>query len=78
MHMSVCKGYGVLVVPLWRSNSFWPMLCLQDGSFMHWVENTLDLPTVKSCYTPGKSSQGIFGNTKLKFGMLALKIDFCV
>ena len=26
MHMSVCKGYGVLVVPLWRSNSFWPML----------------------------------------------------
>ena len=78
MHMSVCRAYGVLVVPLWRSSSFWPMLCLQDGSFMHWVKDTLDLPTVKSSYTPCKIGQGIFGNTYLKFRMLALKLDFRV
>ena len=78
MHMSVRRTFRVLVAPLWRSSSFWPMLCLQDGSFMHWVKDTLDLPTVKSSYTPCKSGQGIFGNADLKFRMLALKLDFRV
>ena len=78
MHMSICQAYGVLVVPLWRSSSFWPMLCLEDGSFIHSVKDMIDLPRHKSSHIPCKSGRGIFGNNDLKFRMLALKIDFRV
>jgi hypothetical protein len=26
-HMEVCKAIGILTVPLWRSSSFWTLLC---------------------------------------------------
>lgn len=76
LHMSICLAYGVLVVPLWRSSSFWPMLCAEDGSFIHNIKEIIDLPTDKSSYIPCKSGRGMFGNDNLKFRMLALKIDF--
>ncbi|MCG7876850.1 MAG: DNA N-6-adenine-methyltransferase [Candidatus Thiodiazotropha endolucinida] len=74
--MIMCRAYGVLVLPLWRSANFWPLLCCEDGYFIHNVTDVADLPTDKLSYVPCKNGRGIFGNTDLKFRMLALRLDF--
>lgn len=76
MHMSMCCVYGVLVLPLWRSASFWPLLCMGDGYFIHSITVVTDLPTEKTSFVPYKSGKGICGNTDLKFRMLAVQKDF--
>lgn len=34
MHMAMCPAYGVLVLPLWRSASFWSLLSMEAGYFI--------------------------------------------
>ena len=50
--MILCPAYGVIVLPLWRSANFWPLLCCQYGYFIHNVTDIIDLPTNKSSYVP--------------------------
>ena len=76
LHMAICRAYSVLVVPLWRSSSFWPMLCTENGTFIHNVIEMINLPTDKASYMSCKSGRGMFRNDNLKFRMLALRIDF--
>lgn len=73
--MMIDHAKGVLVIPLWRSAAFWPILC-PEGQFVPNVVNWLDLPASRNYYTRCKNGKGMFGNTDLKFRMLALKIDF--
>ena len=74
--MILCHAYGVIVLPLWRSAIFWPLLCCEDGYFMHNETDIIDLPTNKSSYVPCQNGKGIIGGTDLKFRMLALRLDF--
>ena len=38
-HLRVCKGRATLVVPLWRSAAFWPLLIRRDGSFNDFIKD---------------------------------------
>ena len=69
------RASGVLVVPLWMSSSFWPLLW-RDNDFIENVLDWFDLPQDKDFYIPCKNGSGIFGNEDLKFRMLALKLKF--
>jgi hypothetical protein len=73
--MQLDKANGVLIVPLWESANFWPLLC-QKGKFISNIVDWIDLPTNKENYTVCKNGKGIFGNENLKFRMLALRIMF--
>lgn len=74
--MAYCKAEGVLIVPEWRSASFWPLICEHDGKFCTFVKDMIVLPSEKEYYVPCKNSVGIFGTEDLKFRMIALKIEF--
>ena len=74
--MILCHAYGVIVLPLWRSANFWPLLCCEDGYFIYNVTDIIDLPTNKSSYVPCQNGKDNFGSTDLKFRMLALRLDF--
>ena len=74
--MSEDKTKGALVVPLWKSASFWPMLCSSGTYFDDFVKGVVYLPTQKDFYLCGKSYESMFGNVDLNFSMLCLKIDF--
>lgn len=74
--MILCRAYGVLVLPLWRSAKFWPLFCCKDGYLIHTITDMTDLPLDKSSYVPCKNGKGILGYTDLKFRMLALRLDF--
>ena len=69
-----CRGYGTLIVPVWESSAFWPILI--SDIFKSHIVDWRDLPLGKEYYTSGKLKSGIFGNEDLKFRMLAILIDF--
>lgn len=74
--MESCRAKGILVVPEWRSASFWPLICPTYGQMKPFILDWMYLPTEKRFYTPCKNGIGMFGTEDLKFNMLALCIQF--
>ena len=77
-YMKQCRAYGTVVLPMWKSASFWPMLCPAGDGFIKEVVGVSDLPTNKHNYIPGKGKKSVFGNIDLPFRMLALRLNFMV
>jgi hypothetical protein len=53
-YVKQCRAYGTVVLPMWKSASFWPMLCPAGDGFIKEVVGVSDLPTNKHNYIPGK------------------------
>ena len=75
IHMSNCCACGTLIVPLWLSAPFWPMLTYDGVHFRDFVTDYMDIPTYKECFTAGFCNS-VFGNEDLGFRVLALRVDF--
>ena len=75
LHMRNCKASGSLVVPLWHSAPFWPMICPDGSRFADFIVDWMELPTFREAFIPS-SCNSVFGNENLKFRMLALRIHF--
>ena len=74
--LRVCKAEGTLIIPLWKSSYFWPLLC-EDGR--HWntfVHDWVVLPKFKQLFVRGKAKNGLFGVRELSFIVVALRISF--
>ena len=55
--MELDRAKGVLVVPLWKSAVFWPILW-PNGNFIPDVKDWIDLPTKKQFYVPSLTGKG--------------------
>ena len=64
--MKNCGAFGTLIVPLWLSAPFWPMLTVDGVNFKDFVVSFMDIPTCKECFTPGFCNS-IFGYEDLSF-----------
>ena len=63
-----------MVVPLWPSAPFWPLLCPYNaGSF---VREARELPQVESLFLPGLSGATLFNGEVPNTQVLALRCDF--
>lgn len=69
------KSKGTLVVPLWKSAPFWPMLQPTENDFAEFVKDYKILPQYNVTKS-GCGNNGIFGENPLSFKMLALKVIF--
>ena len=50
------EAKGSMVVPLWPSALFWPLLCPYNaGSFAVFVKEARELPLIESLFLPGLS-----------------------
>ena len=77
-HMEICSAQGTLIVPLWKSAHFWPILC-SDG--FHWstfLHDWVILPSLPNLFIRGKAKNSIFGSKPLAFVSLALRLDFSI
>ena len=75
-HLKLCAAKGTLIVPLWKSAHFWPVLS-SDG--LHWspfIHDWVILPNFSNLFIRGKVKNSIFGGRALSFVTLALRIDF--
>ena len=53
-HLRVCKAEGTLVIPLWKSSYFWPLLC-DDGKHLNTlVQDWVVLPKFRQLFVRGK------------------------
>lgn len=75
-HMRSCLARGTLVIPLWRSAPFWPLVTSDGLHLAPFVVDWLDLPSGKSTFCAGRHSSGVFGREDLNFRILALRINF--
>ena len=73
-HAQVCKAKGTLIVPLWKSAAFWPLLCPNGKDFDNFVENWCDLPPFESLFLPGKSGEALFKGKVPNTRVLAVRI----
>lgn len=75
-HMSDCKALGTLVVPLWKSAYYWPLLS-NDGTHLNsFVSHWLYLPNRPDLFVRGKAKNKLFGAKAFKSRCLALRVDF--
>ena len=75
-HFKVSNAAGTLVVPLWRSEHFWPRLCFNGLHWSGFVHDWVILPDLPNLFVRGKAKNSIFGRGSLPFPSVALRIDF--
>ena len=70
-HMRNCKASGSLIVLLWHSVPFWPMIFVQMENVLHLslLINWMELPTFKEAYI-SRSCNRVFRNENLNFRRL--------
>ena len=77
--MSDCKAVGSLIVTMWKSAYFPPLLCGDDVHFNFFVRDWLFLSLCfnkSNLFIKGKAKNKLFGTKAFKSRCLALRIDF--
>ena len=75
-HMRDCKAVGTLIVPIWKSAQFWPLLCSDGVHLNSIVKDCLLLPNRPDLFVKGRAKNTLFGTKALKSRCLAIRIDF--
>jgi hypothetical protein len=76
-HAQACEAQGSMVVPVWLSAPFWPLLCpFNTGVFTWFVREVRELPQVDTLFLPRLSGATLFNGEVLNSRVLALCCDF--
>jgi len=68
------KAAGTLLIPVWKSAPFWPMVC-SNGIFENFVKDILYIEG-ENITARGRGSRGVFNEKQQNFMFVALKIRF--
>lgn len=60
------------MVPVWKSATFWPIVCPDGWYFAEFIINYMYFPEQEGLIVPGQSGQECFTNS----AFLALRISF--
>ena len=75
-HAQACHSKGSMVVPLWLSAPFWPLLCPYGSDcFAPFVRECKELPQAASLFIPGLSGAVLFNGEVPNTKVLALHCD---
>ena len=74
-HMRSCYAQNSLFVPLWRFAPFWPLL---TSGGLHFVQDWVDLPHLKTTFCMGRHSTDVFGREDLNFKVFARSLFVCI
>ena len=70
-HLFRCRARGVLVVPLWKSAFYWPLLL---GFFSQFVVDSLVVKG-KRVLVQGRNQNSLLGSEEFESDVIALLID---
>ena len=75
-HAQACRAEGSMVVPLWPSAVFWPLVCpVNTGFFASFIRDVRELPQVDSLFLPGLSGSILFNGESPNTKVLALRCN---
>lgn len=69
------KAQATLIVPVWVSAAWWPLLCPQGAEFAPWVVGVVRLPRSANLFLPGLASGNAFGVGVPRWDVLAVRVD---
>ena len=75
-HADACKARGTLLVPLWRSVPFWPLLCPDGRHFAHYIHAYEIIPYQFGMLSCGCSGNNLGDSLKPDSSLLASAFDF--
>ena len=75
-HMHESKAVGTLIVPMWKSSYFWPLLCSDGVHFNSFVADWLYLSARPDLFVKGRAKNKLFGAKAFKSSCVALRLDF--
>ena len=73
MHVSRCRA--VLVVPVWPSAVFWPLLINADGTFRSIIIDCLYVELGKDVFEHGANKMSLFGSENLNTAVAFLLLN---
>ena len=77
-HAKACDAMGTLVVPVWKSAPFWPLLCPDGSHLAFFVHQWVCTPFQPSLFIPGRSGNNIGEALTPESVVLCLWLDFTV
>ena len=78
LHAEACKAKGALVVPLWKSAAFWPLLCPDGHHLAPFFHAWHMFPFFNGMFVPGRSGSNIGNSLTDDSLVLACYFDFSV
>ena len=75
-HMRYGGEDGTLIVPLWTSAPWWPLLTTDGRQPQPWIVNWMDLPLNDEMFIPAVAESCLFGLGTPAYRVLALRICF--
>ena len=75
-HMHESKAVGTLIVPIWKSSYFWPLVCSDGVHFNSFVADWLYLSARPNLFVKGRAKNTLFGSKAFKLSCVALRLDF--
>ena len=77
-HAEACGARGTLVIPAWRSASFWPLICPDGCHLASYVQCWCSITCYDGLFLPGRSGYNIANVLQPGFSILCLHIDYSV
>ena len=75
-HASNCRAKGTLVVPMWKSSPFWPILCPDGEHLAPFIHAWWSISFYPDLFLRGHSSSSLGDTLNADSWVLALFIDF--
>ena len=75
-HTERCNAQGTLVVPMWESAPFWPLLYTCANGWVPFVLDWLALPLSEQLIQQGRSGSALFKGKFPNTEVIAVRIDF--
>ena len=75
-HMRNNHEDGAVIVPLWTSAPWWPLLTLDEHQPMPWIVDWLDIMLSNNTFIPAVAHASLFGTGTPSYRVLALKVRF--
>ena len=72
-YLQLCKAVGIIVVPIWRSAYYWPLV---QQIFTHQQQYIQGKLTLGDIFTHYKNRNSLFGSSEWNAQTLVLKLDY--
>jgi hypothetical protein len=73
-HMVACKAEGTLVVPIWPSACFWPLLFSSFSRFYYLVRHCIQFSDPAHIFVQGRNMNALFGSSFFTSKVMCIKL----
>ncbi|XP_072043483.1 uncharacterized protein, partial [Amphiura filiformis] len=74
-HIKVCKAQGTLVVPMWPSSPFWPLLFSQQSDFKDLVKFCIQFTDTSNIFVQGRNMNSTFGSKFFTSKVMCIRLQ---